>query len=135
MTKRRLKKDKRWAFIKFCFFAYLFIGVFALIWLGTEVVSLEYELGQLESKKIELLRDTQKSTAERASIYSVEKVERIATKKLGMSLPERERVFFVRRTAGAAPHKVSVKSAANNDSSNRTLLKKIRRVLEENVQY
>ena len=130
MTKRRLKKDKRWAVIRFCFFAYIFMGIFALICLRTKVVSLEYELGQLENQKIELMRETQKLSAERASIYSVGKIEKVASKKLGMGFPERERVFFVERTEGPAPYRASVKSDTNNDSLGRKRLKKINGIWE-----
>jgi len=110
MTARRLKKDKRWMLIKLCFFVYVFIGVFALVWLRTEVVNLEYELGQLESRRIKLIKQAGHFSAERASLYSVSKIEEIAAKRFGMSFPDRKRVFFVKTTTGAVPYRVSVKS-------------------------
>lgn len=113
MTARRLKKNKRWGFIKFCFFFYMFISVFVLIWLRIAVVKLEYELGQLREQKTALLKDGKLISAERANLYSVGKIEEVAIKQLGMTFPKREKIFFVKRVTVATPHKASVKEARN----------------------
>ncbi len=110
--KRRVRENKGRGLIKFVFPLYLFIGVFALIWLGTAVVNLEYGLGQLERQKIELVKERKFLLAERASLYSAEKIEEIAIKHLSMSLPEREKVFFVKSASKPAPYKVSMKSVS-----------------------
>ncbi len=110
MTARRLKRNKKWRLIKFTFSLCLFIGVFVLIWLSTTVVNLEYELNQLGKQKMELLREGRLVSAEKANFYSMEKIEVVAIKRLGMSLPKREKIFFVKKTTGAAPYKASIKS-------------------------
>lgn len=101
--------------MKFTFFFCVFIGVFTLIWLRTAVVSLEYELSELGRQKTELLREEKLVLAEKASFYSIEKIEEIAVKRLGMSLAKREKIFFVKETTGAAPYKVSAGPVPRDD--------------------
>lgn len=108
MTARRLKRNKRWTLAKFCFSLYVFIGAFTLIWLRTTVANLGYELSQLENQKMALLREGKLFSAERANLYSAGKIEEIAIKDLGMSFPKRDKIFFVKRTTGAAPYKASI---------------------------
>ncbi len=110
MTTRRLKRNKRWGLLKFGFFICIFIGVFTLIWLRTTVVNLEYELSQLIEQKKELNREGKLLLAEKAGFYSAERIEEVAIKRLGMSLPKREKVVFVKKTTGAIPYRVSAKS-------------------------
>ncbi len=110
MRQGRLKKNKKWGLLKFGFFLCLFLGVFSLIWLRTTVVNLEYELSHLGKQKTDLIREGKIILAKRANAYSIENIEKVAIHELGMDLPEREKVFFVTRAAGAAPYKVSIKS-------------------------
>ncbi len=53
----------------------LLFGLFGLIWLRSNVVSLAYELRSLEEKKIAALKDMKSSLAERASLMSLEKID------------------------------------------------------------
>jgi hypothetical protein len=53
------------------------------------------------------MRERKLIIAERANFYSSERIEAVAIKRLGMTLAERENVFFVKRTQVAAPFKVS----------------------------
>ncbi len=109
MTARTLKKDKRWALMKFCLLTYIGIAIFTLIWLRNEVVSSEKEIGQLENRKTKLIRVAAQASAERAKLYSVANVEEVAM-KLGMRSPQRERIFTVKKTTGAIPYKASFES-------------------------
>lgn len=112
MTARRLKKDKRWAFKKFCILSYIVMSFFTLVWLRNDVVSLEKEIGQMESKKTKLVRVAALASAERANLYSVGKIEAVAMKQLGMNVPNRESIFIVKKTIGAAPYKASVEATS-----------------------
>ncbi len=130
MTARRLKKDKRWALIKFCLLTYIVMAFFSLIWLRNEVVSFEKEIGQMENKKTKLMSAAAKASAERATLYSVANVEEVAM-KLGMSAPKRERIFTVKKTTGAIPYKASFESISElirtepaDDMPNPKILKK-----------
>ncbi len=116
---RRLKRDKRWGLQKLGFFVCAFVSVFTLIWLGTAVVGLEKELNKMEGRKKALVNQGKLISAEMAKIYSVGMVDKVALEQLGMSLPKREKIFFVKRSTGAAPYKASAKSfsALSNTSS------------------
>jgi cell division protein FtsL len=107
MTPRRLKRDRRWALIKFCFFTYVFIAIFAIISLRIGVVNLEYRLGDLENKKAELIRQSRLLSAKRASLFSVKEIEEMAREQLGMRFPEREKIFIVKKVKSPAPYRAS----------------------------
>jgi hypothetical protein len=109
MTKRRIKKKKKWAFLKFSLFLYLVVGIFTLIWFRTEVVTLEYELGELNKQKTGLIREQKFVTAKRASFYSAKNIEETAVKVLGMSHSERKNIFHIERTAGVDIYKINMK--------------------------
>jgi cell division protein FtsL len=91
------------------------MGVFALIWLRTAIVSLEYELTTLQNQKAELMREEKLMAAEKANVYSIEKIEKVAIKRLGMKLPERDKIVFVKKITGAGPYKVSSRSFSRNE--------------------
>lgn len=115
MNNIRVKNHKkRGAFIKVSFIMYFAFCLFAIVWLRASVVNIEYELGALETQRADLYRDRKIVVAKRASYYSSEKIENVAIKRLGMSLPERENVFFVKRTAAAGAFKASNTNSSGN---------------------
>jgi hypothetical protein len=73
------------------------------------VVSLEYEIGDLDRMRADLKREKKMVIAKRSNFYSTEKIEKVAFKRLGMTLPERGNVFLVKRTRVAGPFKASMK--------------------------
>ncbi|MBI5674280.1 MAG: hypothetical protein HZC48_00430 [Nitrospirae bacterium] len=108
MTPKRTKRKKRWALAKFGLTLYLALGMFALIGLRTAVVNLEYHIGDLNKQKVVLIRKSKALSAQRAGFYSSKMIEDVAMQKLGMTLPERQNVFFVKRETGASPYKASM---------------------------
>jgi cell division protein FtsL len=116
MKNNRIRNHKkRGALMKVSFAMYFAFCLFAIVWLRASVVNIEYELGDLETQRADLYRDRKIVVAQRASLYSAEKVEKFAIKRLGMSLPERENVFFVKRTPAA----VAFKASNTNSSGSR----------------
>jgi len=110
MTGRRVKNSKKLRVImKSGFYLYAVICLFSMVWLKAAVVSMEYELGTLGNLKTDLVRERNMAVAHKASFYSPEKIERVAIKRLGMTLPERENVFFVKRTSAASSFRTSMK--------------------------
>ena len=107
--RKRTKKGMRRFLFKSCVVLCLLCGVFVLVWLRTAVTNLEYEIGQLEKEKVESIRYGKAVRAERARLYSVERVEKVAIKKLGMTLPDREKVFFIKRNRDVVPYPVAMK--------------------------
>ena len=110
MTGRRVKnRNKVRVIMKSGFYLYAVICLFSMVWLKAAVVNLEYEMGSLGDLKTDLVQERNMAVAHRASFYSPEKIERVAIKRLGMTLPERENVFFVKRTPVAASFRTSMK--------------------------
>jgi cell division protein FtsL len=109
MTKRRTKNSKNKALVKFGFFLYIVLSLFTIIWLKAAVVNIKYELGELDKTKAELVRERKLVVAKRANFYSTERIEKVALNRLGMTMPMRENVFYVKRTPAAGPYKASMK--------------------------
>ena len=109
MTKRRAKNSKKRNLLKLCFPLYFIVCLFAIIWLKAAVVNLEYELGEIDRTRAELGRERKMLVAQRASYYSTEKIEKVALKNLGMTLPVRENVYYVKRAPVAGLYKASMK--------------------------
>ena len=109
MTKRRTKNGKKKMLVKFGFLLYFVLCLFAIIWLKAAVVNIKYELGELDKMKAELVRERKMAVAQRANFYSTEKIEKVALNRLGMTLPMRENVYYVKRTMAAGPYKASLK--------------------------
>lgn len=109
MTKRRMRNNKNRTLFKCGFFLYIGICLFTIIWLRTTVTSLEYEIGELDRMRSDLVRERKMAVAQRASFYATAKIENTAMKRLGMTLPDRENIYFVRKTSAAGPLKASMK--------------------------
>lgn len=115
MKKSRVRNHKkRGALIKTGLVMYFAFCLFSIVWLRASVVNIEYELGDMEMQRADLYRERKMVVAQRASVYSAEKVENVAIKRLGMSLPERENVYFVKRTAEAGAFKASNKKSSGS---------------------
>ncbi|MBL7031870.1 MAG: hypothetical protein ISR97_01665 [Nitrospira sp.] len=115
MRNNRIRNHKkRGALIKVSFTIYFAFCLFAIVWLRASVVNIEYEIGALETQRGDLYSERKIAVAQRASMYSAEKVENVAIKRLGMSLSERENVFYVKRSAPAVAFKASNKNSSGN---------------------
>lgn len=115
MKNNRIRNHKkRGALMKIGFVMYFAFCLFSIVWLRASVVNIEYELGALESQRAELYSERKMVVAQRASSYSAERIEKVALNRLGMSLPERENVYFVKRSSAASAYKASSKGSAVN---------------------
>jgi hypothetical protein len=85
----------------------LLISVFFIVWLRSSFVSFEYSISSLEKKKAELMRDGKMLAAERASLLSVERFEKVAAN--GFTFPDRVKVVYVKRAKDNEPYRASFK--------------------------
>ena len=109
MTTRRAKRHKKGTFLKLGMIVYLGMCLFSIVWLRAAVLNMEYEMGELDMLKSDLVGERKMMVAKRAHFYSTEKIEKVATKRLGMSMLERHNVYYVKRTSAAVPFKASMK--------------------------
>jgi hypothetical protein len=109
MTTRRSNRNQKGVILKYGMLAYLGICLFSIVWLRAAVLNMEYQLGELDKLKSELVGESKMIVAKRASYFSTEKIEKVAVKRLGMIMPERHNVYFVKRVSSAAPYKASLK--------------------------
>ncbi|MEW6674571.1 MAG: hypothetical protein AB1348_00875 [Nitrospirota bacterium] len=93
--------------VKFLCVALLLFGVFGLVWLRSSIINLEYNLGDLEKKRMEHLKERTLLLAERASLLSPLHLTH------GFVFPDRVRVIHVKKQRGPAPYKVALQRKGN----------------------
>ena len=106
---RRMKGNKKKVVLKLSCFLYVGLCLFSIIWLRATVVNIEYEIGDLDRMRADLLRESKMVVAQRANFYSTGKIEKVALKRLGMTMPVRQNVFYVKRRVVAGPYRASMK--------------------------
>ena len=70
--------------------------VFAVVWIRSGVVSLEYQLSSLENRKNELMKEGKGLGAERASLLAVKRFETVASADGHLVFPDRTKVVYVK---------------------------------------
>jgi hypothetical protein len=104
-----MKGNKKRVVLKLSCVLYIVLCLFSIIWLRATVVNLEYEIGDLDKMRADLLRARKMVVAQRANFYSTGKIENVALKRLGMTMPERQNVYYVKRRLVAGPYRASMK--------------------------
>jgi hypothetical protein len=75
----------------------LLCGVFGIVWLRSNLISMEYGISELEKARLDRLRETKMLMAEKSSLLSTQKLEKTAAGNMGLVLPDRRKVVFVKR--------------------------------------
>lgn len=95
----------------------LLCGLFCLVWLRSSVVSVAYDLRNLEEKKLASLRDTKMLLADRSKLISLANIESSFDKKGrgdyknvsgGFVFPDRVKVIHVKGHKGPEVYKASL---------------------------
>lgn len=82
---------------KYLFFIFLICSIFAIVWLRSNIVALEYEISSLETKKAEKQRETRLLVAERAELLSFQRIK-LVTARQGFDYVDRTRILIVKRS-------------------------------------
>lgn len=87
----------------------LLAGVFGLVYLRSNFMTLEYSLGELEKKKTQCLRDRKMLFAEKTSQLSFARLESSTGDQEGFILPDRLKVVHISKQSRSLPHQVALK--------------------------
>jgi len=85
----------------------VFMGIFGMVWLRSEIVSTEYAIGELELRMEEALKEKQQLEAMLSSAMSIREV---GQRGLGLNFPDRQKVFYVLREDDALGQTASLKN-------------------------
>ncbi|MGQ9569371.1 MAG: hypothetical protein ACUVUQ_00735 [Thermodesulfovibrionales bacterium] len=88
--------------------AILLFAHFGLVWLKSNVISLEYDISSLEKKKEECLKERKILFAEKANLQSFEVINSSMSEDYGFVFPDRVKVIHVKRQRGPSPYRVSM---------------------------
>jgi len=83
----------------------LLFGLFCLIGLRSNIVTVEYELSALEKKKTECLKEKRMLLAEKASLQSFERVEASLRKSYNLVFPDRVKMVYLKAQKRSLPRK------------------------------
>lgn len=89
--------------------ALLLISVFALVFVRSQIVKLEYRLGELEKKKTLCLRERKVLFAEKTSQLSFARLEASSQSQDGFVLPDRLKVVQIGKHTRSMPSHASFK--------------------------
>jgi hypothetical protein len=87
----------------------LLFAQFGLVWLKSNVITLEYNISTLEKKNAECLKERKILFVEKAGLQSFESVESSMSGNYGFVFPDRIKVIHVKTQKGPLPYKVSLK--------------------------
>ena len=71
------------------------IGALTFVWSNTRLVKQSYEYQALMKERRNLLRDKQLLTVEAVSLKSLDRVQQLARKKIGLEYPKNNQVVTV----------------------------------------
>lgn len=103
--------------------AFLLFGLFGLVWLRSSIVTVAYELRNLEEEKMDTLKDMKMLLAERAKLMSLEKIDASFRGNIqgdsvyansGYVFPDRVRVVHIKRNKRPEPFKASLELKSKN---------------------
>ncbi len=106
------RQNRLLAILKPLSIAMLLLSIFSIVWLRSSFVSLEYCISSLEKKKSVLMRDRKMLVAEKASLLSVERFEKVTGNSAingGFTFPDRVKVVYVKKAKDNEPYRASFK--------------------------
>lgn len=74
-------------------------AVLCYVWQRVQVVRLGYQIERCKVEKTELIRKNRELLIEISSLTSPDRIERLASSRVGLSVPEREQIVIVKRLA------------------------------------
>lgn len=92
MVRRRYEKKEILLVLVCLLLAISFLTFY--VWHQAALISLGYQTNRLEEKIFQLEEEIRGLEIQKASLLSLEKVERIAREKLGLSEPEKDQIVY-----------------------------------------
>jgi len=90
-------------------------GIFSLVWIRTKVMEVRYQIGSLEETRSQLLSEQKKLVAMKTE-YSAPSRIAMRAERLGLTLPDRSRVFLVRYEPAAIRVKKEIRGTGGSPS-------------------
>ena len=102
--RNRQGKNSLWGIVRLLMLPAMIVAVFMLVWLKSEITSLEYRTSEHERERLDLLKEKKELIVRRSDILSIKNIEYMAMNKFGLTFPDRKKVIYVKR--GESPFNV-----------------------------
>ena len=86
----------------------LIVGIFGLIYLRSNFLTLEYGFGELEQKRMDCLKEQKMLLADKTSLLSFAKLESSQSSTGGFVLPDRIKVMHISKEKRYLPYRASL---------------------------
>ncbi|HIJ60358.1 MAG TPA: hypothetical protein HPP56_07095 [Nitrospirae bacterium] len=83
----------------------LILLVFSIVWLRSNVISLEYKISSFEKQKLKLIKENKSIIAEKAKLLALERFENSEIRDF--VFPDRIRVVYVREPNNREPYRIT----------------------------
>lgn len=94
---RRPIRSPFWRAVRIMIAPMIVVSVFMLVWLKSEITSIEYRISEYETEKMDLLKRKKELIVHRSDELSVKNIEHVAMEKLGLTFPDRKKIIYVKR--------------------------------------
>ncbi len=98
--------------MKFMIVPTIILAIFMLVWLKSEITSLEYRISNYERVKLDLLKKKKELVVVRSDMLSIKNIEKTAMGELGLTFPDRKKVYYVKRGDGPFHYKAHFDSSS-----------------------
>ena len=96
MSLRRIHEGGRFVSMltTFLLILTLLAGIFGIVWTVSGITTFEYQIGELENRRAQAIKERKTMEAE---LFSLRSIQHVREKGLALSMPDRERVIYVKR--------------------------------------
>ncbi|MCE5195304.1 MAG: hypothetical protein LLF28_07665 [Nitrospiraceae bacterium] len=85
----------------------LLFGIFMIVWLRSNVRTVEYTIAELDNKKMAELKERKSLMAEKAGLLSIQNLKEKTGGKLALVFPDRTKVVYVKKGEKFIPQQTS----------------------------
>jgi len=90
-----IRKRRKLTLIYFTAISLASVMLLAYIWQYMQMMEIQLSISELQKENQALLEKIEVRQAERATLGRLERIEEIATRKLGMGLPAKEQMWYI----------------------------------------
>lgn len=94
----------------------LLFGIFVVVWLRSNVRTIEYTIADLDNKKMAALKERKSLMAEKAGLLSIQNLKEKTGGKLALVFPDRTKVVYVKKGEKLIPQQTSFEGRQSSEN-------------------
>lgn len=98
-------KSRKFSIICCFFIFFIILSLFGILWIRSNVITIEYRLSQLEERRKNLLREQKMLLAQKSSLTSIARLEK--GELFSYHFPDRKKVIYITQDSTTSVNRVS----------------------------